>query len=128
MSRTAIIGILAALLVIVCAFFPWSVIESRHLVFTGMDGTGSNYGEPGKLNIILSVLAIVIFLVKKKWLSRMNLFVGAFLVAWTFRNTLLYSRCEVGECPEVGMALYISLAAALVAFLCVLFTPVPKGK
>lgn len=116
------------MLVIVCAFFPWSVIESRHLVFTGMDGTGSNYGEPGKLNIILSVLAIVIFLVKKKWLSRMNLFVAGFLVAWTFRNTLLYSRCEVGECPEVGMALYISLAAALVAFICVLFTPVPQGK
>ena len=128
MSRTAIIGILAALLVIVCAFFPWSVIESRHLVFTGMDGTGSNYGEPGKLNIILSVLAIVIFLVKKKWLSRMNLFVAGFLVAWTFRNTLLYSRCEVGECPEAGMALYISLAAALIAFICVLFTPVPQGK
>ena len=128
MSRTAIIGILAALLVIVCAFFPWSVIESRHLVFTGMDGTGSNYGEPGKLNIILSVLAIVIFLVKKKWLSRMNLFVAGCLVAWTFRNILLYSRCEVGECPEVGMALYISLAAALVAFICVLFTPVPQGK
>ena len=128
MSKSAIIGILAVLLVIVCAFFPWSVIESRHLVFTGMDGTGSNYGEPGKLNIILSVLAMVVFLVKNKWVSKMNLFVVGFLVAWTFRNTLLYSRCEVGECPDAGIALYISLAAALVAFVCVLFTPVPKEK
>ncbi|TWF42553.1 hypothetical protein FHW36_102313 [Chitinophaga polysaccharea] len=127
MSRTAIIGILAVLLVIACAFFPWSFIESKHLMFTGMNGTGSSYGEPGKLSIILSVLAIIIFLVKNKWVSRMNLFIVGFLVAWTFRNMLLYSRCEMGICPQPGAALYVSLAAALLAFGCVLFTRTP-GK
>jgi len=128
MSRTGIIGILAALLVIVCAFLPWSVIESRHLMFTGMDGTGSSYGEPGKLSIILSVLAIIIFLVKNKWVSRINLFIVGFLVAWTFRNMILYSRCEIGECPSPGVALYVSLGAALVAFACVLFTRSPAER
>ncbi|MEC5144471.1 hypothetical protein [Chitinophaga sp. 212800010-3] len=128
MSRTAIIGILAVLLVIVCAFFPWSAVESRHLVFTGLNGTGSNYGEPGKLSIILAVLAIVFFLVKHKWISRINLFICGFLLAWTFRNMLLYSRCELGECPQAQPALYLSLAGAIVAFGAVLFTRTPANK
>ncbi|MGO4294928.1 hypothetical protein [Chitinophaga sp. RAB17] len=127
MSRTGIIGILAVLLVIVCAFLPWSFIESRHLTFTGMDGTGSSYGEPGKLSIILSVLAIVIFVIKNKWVSRINLFIVGFLVAWTFRNMILYSRCEIGECPHPGIALYVSMGAALVALACVLFAKSPES-
>ncbi|WP_143310876.1 hypothetical protein [Chitinophaga vietnamensis] len=122
MSKTSITGIVAAVVVIICAFLPWAVIESRHFVFTGMNTTGSNYGEPGKLNIVLSVLASVLFVVKNKWVARMNLFVGGFLLAWTFRNLMLFSRCEIGECPQTGMALYLSLAAAAVVFGCVLFT------
>ncbi|MCW3465730.1 hypothetical protein [Chitinophaga nivalis] len=126
MSRTAIIGILAALLVMVCAFFPWSAIESRQLVFTGLNTTGSSYGEPGRLNIILSIMAIILFLIRNKWIGRINLFVSGFLLAWTFRNMVLFARCEMGECPQTGIALYLSLAGALVAFGCVLFTRTTK--
>jgi ABC-type Fe3+ transport system permease subunit len=125
MSRTALTGILAAVLVIVCAFFPWATIESRNLVFTGVNGAGSNYGEPGKLSIILSVLAIILFFLRNRWLAIANLFVSGFLVAWTFRNMMLYARCEMGQCPTTGWALYLSFIAALVAFTCVLFTKMP---
>ncbi|MFY0255674.1 hypothetical protein ACDQ55_17155 [Chitinophaga sp. 30R24] len=128
MSRTAIIGILAVLLVIICAFLPWSVIESRHLVFTGVNGAGSSYGEPGKLNIFVGVLAVIFFLLKRRMAIWANLFITGFLVAWTFRNMILYSRCEIGECPDAGIALYLSLGAAVVAFLCVLLTRVPKKE
>lgn len=125
MSRTAIIGILAALVVIICAFFPWSTIETRQLVFTGLNGKGSNYGEPGKMNIFLSVAAILLFLLRNRWLSIANLFVSGFLAAWTFRNLMLYSRCEIGQCPTTGIALYLSFIAALIVFGCVLFTKMP---
>ncbi|HVI46184.1 MAG TPA: hypothetical protein VM802_15015 [Chitinophaga sp.] len=122
MSKTGIIGIIASLTVIVCAFLPWATIESRHLIFTGVNTTGSNYGEPGKLSIVLAVVAIIIFFVKKRPVARVNLFVAGFLLAWTFRNMVLFSRCEMGECPQTGVALYLSLAAAAIAFGCVLFT------
>ncbi|WP_212004248.1 hypothetical protein [Chitinophaga sp. HK235] len=122
MSKTSVIGILAVVVVIICAFFPWAAIESRHLVFTGLNTTGSSYGEPGKLNIFLGVAAALIFLSKNKWVARMNLFVAGFLLAWTFRNMLLFSRCEAGICPQTGIALYVSVAAAAVVFVCVLFT------
>lgn len=122
MSRTALTGVISALAVIVCAFLPWISVESRHFVFTGLQTAGSNFGEPGKMNIILSVLAIILFLLKNKWMARANLFVAGFLLAWTFRNLLLFSRCEMGECPQVHPALYISLAGAIVAFVSVLLT------
>jgi hypothetical protein len=116
--------------VIVCAFFPWSAVDvdSRHLVFSGVNGAGSNYGEPGRLCIILGVIGIAVFLVKNKWVSRINLFIVGFLLAWTFRNLLLYSRCEMGDCPHPQPALYLSFAGALVAFVCVLFTRTPKSS
>ncbi|MBC9933459.1 hypothetical protein [Chitinophaga qingshengii] len=128
MSKTSVIGIIAAVIAIICTFFPWATIESRHLVFTGLNTTGSSFGEPGKLNIFLAVLAAVIFLVKNKWVMRMNLFVGGFLLAWSFRNMLLFSRCEAGVCPQTGIALYIALAAAVVVFVCVLLTRTPVKK
>lgn len=130
MSRTSIIGILAVLLVIVSAFLPWSAVDvdTRHLVFSGVNGAGSNYGEPGRLCIILGVLAIVIFLIKNKWVSRTNLFIVGFLLAWTFRNLLLYSRCEMGDCPQPQAGLYLSFGGALVAFACVLFTRSPASN
>ena len=127
MSRTAIIGILGAVVVIICAFLPWSAVPERNLVFTGVNGVGSNYGEPGKLNIFLSVFAMILFVLRNKWVAIVNLFISGFLAAWTTRNLLLYSRCELGQCPTVGIALYISLIAALVVFGCVLLTRLPTS-
>ncbi|RAJ79322.1 hypothetical protein CLV59_106383 [Chitinophaga dinghuensis] len=129
MSITRIIGIIASAVIIICAFLPWSEINDvhlKHLIFTGVNTVGSSYGEPGKLNIFLSVVALAMFALRKKWTLRVNLFVCGFLLAWTFRNMMIFSRCEIGICPQTHIALYISVAAALAAFLSVLFTRVDK--
>ncbi|RPD39748.1 hypothetical protein [Chitinophaga barathri] len=123
MSKSSIYGILAAVIVIICAFLPWiSVHVNGELkVFSGMQTEGSSFGEPGKLSIAVSVLAILFFLFQKAWSPRVNLFVSAFLSAWAFRNMLLFSRCEMGICPDQKIALWLSLAAALAVFGCVLW-------
>lgn len=123
MLKSSLFGILAALVVIACVFFPWISVEvnGQHLVFTGMQSEGSSFGEPGKLSIAVSVLTIIFFLVRKAWSPRVNLFVSAFLAAWAFRNMLLYSRCEMGICPDQKIALWLSLIAALAVFACVLW-------
>lgn len=128
MSRNAIIGIAAAILVIICAFLPWISIslDGQHLVLTGMQTRPSRLGEPGKLNIAVSAVAIVLFLIRTNWVPKVNLFVTAFLIAWTFRNMLLFSRCAMGICPEKEPALYLSLAGAFIAFFCVLFHKMKK--
>lgn len=122
MSVSRIIGICAIVLVIISAFLPWVSIhvDGRHLVFSGMHTEGSRFGEPGKLCIIVALMVLPVFLIRKKWAPRVGLFTSAFLAAWAFRNMLLYSRCEMGICPEQQIGLYLSLAASLVAFICVL--------
>ncbi|KAA2238553.1 hypothetical protein F0L74_20225 [Chitinophaga agrisoli] len=120
MSKNTLIGIGASVIVIVSAFLPWLTIESKQLVFTGLQTTGSSFGEPGKLNIVLALIAAVLFALQKVWAQRLNIFITAFLMAWTFRNFILFARCEMGECPEKEIGLYLSLIAAVVAFLSVL--------
>lgn len=125
MTKASIIGVVSAVTVIVSAFLPWLTVESKQLVFTGVNTVGSSFGEPGKLNIGVAVVSGILFLLQNKWAMRINLFATAFLSAWTFRNLLLFSRCEMGECPHREIALYLSLIAALATFVCVLLD---KGK
>jgi len=122
MAKNKIFGLLSVIVVIVCAFLPWITVESKHLVFTGIQTNGSYFGEPGKVNVFFAVVIGILFVLKGKMPSRINLFLAAFLAAWTFRNLLLFSRCEMGECPDRHFALFLSLVAALGAFISVLFT------
>jgi hypothetical protein len=122
MNRPSIFGLISVAVVIISAFLPWLTIESKQLVFTGINTTGSSFGEPGKLNIILAVIAGIFFLIRNKWIARINLFGTAFMAAWTFRNFILFSRCEMGECPDRQIGLYLSLIAALAAFICVILS------
>jgi len=119
MSKSTLTGIAAAVIIIVSAFLPWLTVESRHLVFTGLQSKGSNFGEPGKLNIILAIIAGLLFIARKQWAQRVNVFVSGFLMAWTFRNMILFARCEMGECPHKEIGLYLSLIGAIVAFISV---------
>ncbi len=120
MSKNSLTGIGAAVIIIISAFLPWLTIESKHLVFTGLQTAGSTFGEPGKLNIILAVIAAVLFALQRLWAQRINIVITAFLMVWTFRNFILFARCEMGECPHKEIGLYLSLIGAVVAFLSVL--------
>jgi hypothetical protein len=122
MSKSSITGLAAAVIIIISAFLPWLTVESRQLVFTGLRTAGSNFGEPGRLNIILAVIAALLIIAQKPWAQRINIFVTGFLVSWTFRNMILFARCEMGECPHKEIGLYLSLAGAIVAFISVVVT------
>lgn len=122
MSKAKIFGLLCVAIVIISVFLPWITVESRNIVFTGINTAGSRLGEPGKLTIIVSAITAVLFLIPGKVSARFNLFAGAFLVAWSLRNFLLFSRCEMGECPDRGIGLYLCLATAIATFICVLLT------
>ncbi len=121
MTKISILGIVAAVLVIISAFLPWITVESKHFLFTGLQTTGSAFGEPGKVNIFLAAIIILLFALNKPWTPRVNIFVSGFLMAWAFRNFLIFSRCEMGECPDRQIGLYLSLLGGVVCFLCVMF-------
>ncbi|UYQ95089.1 hypothetical protein MKQ68_08270 [Chitinophaga horti] len=128
MSKLSITGIIAAIIVIISAFLPWLTIESKGLTFTGLDTKGSSFGEPAILNIALAVFCIVLLLVNKRPAVLAALFCATLLTAWSFRNLLLFSRCEMGECPHREAGLFLSLVGAIAVLVCVLFQKGPAKR
>jgi hypothetical protein len=114
MKHSQTIGIIAALLVIVLCFFPWSYVVSKQLTISGFHTEGTSFGKPGLFNIILCSVMIVFFLLPRIWAKRTNIFIAVLNLAWSFRNFLLISACMLGECPEKKPALYAILILSIV--------------
>jgi len=114
------IGLLAAIVYIGCCFFPWVIIQSKHIEVTGLKAEGTNFGSPGYLGILLSVLFIIFNFTPRIWAKRINLAVVALHVGWAVRNYYVLSLCRI-ECPEKQTGLYIQLVAALLMLVAALF-------
>ncbi len=126
MKYSNYIGILAGLLMIVAAVFPWIYIPSINATVTGFGSeTVTKFGKPVMMNIYLLVINVVFFLVPKEWAKKMNPFAGAINFAWALRNVLLLSTCRNGECPQQQPWLYVYLVAA---FVLLVMTVLPQTK
>ena len=115
MRNSNYIGILAGLIMILAAAFPWIYITSLDAVLTGFGSEKiTRFGMPVLMNLFMIGLAIIFFLVPKLWAKRANPFVGAINFAWALRNLLLLSTCRNGECPQTTVWLYVYFAASLI--------------
>jgi hypothetical protein len=115
------IGLGAAILLIVACFLPWVVIESHHITISGVDSTGTKFGKPGYLNLVLVALFLVFHFTPKLWAKRANLLIVGFNTAWVIRNFFLIAVCRGGECPERKLGLYMIMLASLLMLLSALF-------
>ncbi|QEC69575.1 hypothetical protein FRZ67_20545 [Panacibacter ginsenosidivorans] len=112
MKHSQLIGIIAVFALIGICFMPWTFIASQNITVTGFSSEGTSFGKPGYLNVVLSVVCLIFFIVPKIWAKRTNVFIAAINLAWAFRNYLLLSVCLLGECPEKKTGLYLLLLAA----------------
>lgn len=118
------IGLLAALALITACFFPWVFIESKNIIVSGIESTGTNFGRPAYFHFLLAVFYIVFNFIPTVWAKRWNLLVVALNIAWAVRNYLLISTCAAGDCPEKRPALFIVLISSLVMLIAALFPKV----
>ncbi len=109
MKYSQSIGILCCVFLVYSCFIPWSFIESQHILVTGLNRSVPDFGRPGLLHVILAGLLIIFFLVPRIWAKRLNVFLGAFNLAWSIRNYLLVTSCEAGDCPEKRTGIYLVL-------------------
>jgi len=112
MKHSQTIGIFLCLLLIYCTTQPLVVIESRHWTITGWDAAGSNFGQSGKFLSFFATIALLFFILPFLWAKRFNMVFAAMLLAWSFRNYLLLSTCQMGECPQKQWALYVCIIAS----------------
>lgn len=117
MKYSQTIGVLAALALIGICFLPWSYIAVRNITLTGMNTTGTNFGKPGLLNIILAVISIIFFSVPRIWAKRTNIFICMFGFAWSIRNYILLTTCYLGDCPEKKAGIFLLVTACFIMML-----------
>jgi hypothetical protein len=120
------LGIAAVLLLVIACFMPWVLIPSKQLVISGMDASGTRYGKPGYLHLLLGFFYLIFTLIPAVWAKRFNLLVVAFNLAWTLRNFLILSLCRGGECPERQAGLYLVAMAGVLMLVAALFPKKPS--
>ena len=120
------LGIAAVLLLVIACFMPWVLIPSKQLVISGMDASGTRYGKPGYLHLLLGFFYLIFTLIPAVWAKRFNLLVVAFNLAWTLRNFLILSLCRGGECPERQAGLYLVAMAGGLMLVAALFPKKPS--
>ena len=101
------------MLVIAC-FLPWTFHPDLNKTFNGFFSEGDNYGKPGKTFIVLTVLAVIFYLVPKVWAKRWNLLITALTLAYAIKSFILFSGCYRGICPEKKMGLWLMLIASAI--------------
>ncbi len=123
MKHSQTIGILLCLALLYCTTQPLVIIESQHLVITGWKTPGTNFGQPGKFILYFAGLSIVLFALPYIWAKRFNMALAALLIAWTFRNFMVLSTCQMGDCPQKQWPLY---ACIVISFGILIMTFLPK--
>ena len=107
MKYSTIIGITAAIALIIACFMPWTFHPDLQKYFTGFYSEQNIYGKPGKLFLILSFIAIVLFLVPKVWAKRTNWLVTTITLAYAIKSYILFTSCYSGICPVKQPGIYL---------------------
>lgn len=125
MKYSQLLGIIAVITLIAICYLPWSIIEERHIVITGMSAPGTMFGKPGLMHWVLGVPMTLFFIIPKIWAKRINVLLAAINVAWSARNYILLTTCYMGECPKIKIALYLSI---IISIFILFMTFFPKIK
>lgn len=112
---------MAVILLIVSCFTPWVIIQSKNIIVSGVDSTGTNFGKPGYTHFILSFFFVIFHLIPKVWAKRWNLLIVALNIAWAVRNYFIISMCREGECPQKQFGLWLVLIASVLMLIAALF-------
>jgi hypothetical protein len=128
MKHSQLIGIVAVLAVIGICFIPWSYIPSKNIIVSGFQSTGTDFGKPGYLNMLLSSVCLLFFAIPKIWAKRTNVFIAAINLAWAIRNYLLLGSCLLGECPVLKPGIYLLLLATAVIQVMALLPKINLGQ
>ncbi|MEI8074650.1 MAG: hypothetical protein WCH78_07865 [Bacteroidota bacterium] len=119
MKYSQIIGIVAAIALVIVCTLPWVYIPSLQIYLTGINGKAStelNFGSQIKSHAFLATIMIICFYVTRIWSKRLNVFIGAVNLAWAFKNFLIFTMCRGGECPEKQIAIYLLIFFAAIMF------------
>ncbi|HEY2349105.1 MAG TPA: hypothetical protein VGH64_08825 [Puia sp.] len=125
MKSATYFGIAAALLLIISCFIPWAYYPDLQQNFTGFYSKGNNYGKPGKVFILLSIISIAFFIIPALWAKRANQFTAVLIFSYALKTYVLFAACYLGICPRIKIGLYGILVFSLIVLVCSLLSKAP---
>lgn len=102
---------------------PWTFHPDLNKEFTGFFSENNVYGKPGKVFIVLAVIAIIFFLIPKIWAKRGNFFIVAITLAYAIKSFIVFTGCYRGICPVKRAGIWIMLSSAILMLAMALFVP-----
>jgi hypothetical protein len=121
-------GLSAAILLAVACFLPWVYIHSLGEVFTGFHvkefPNGTYYGKAGNIILPVTLAVIVFMLIPKIWAKRANLFLTAFLLAFSIRTYIIFTSSLFEGEVEKKIGIYLVLFLPIILLISSVF---PKG-
>lgn len=119
MRLTKFLPFIAAALLIFSCYLPWMTIESKSLTITGVDTTGTSFGKPGYFHFVWAFLYLAFSSIPKVWAKRTAMGFATFNIAWAFRNFLLLPACQMGDCPQKKVGLYLLILSSFGMFIAI---------
>ena len=110
MKYSQLLGVIAVVALAGVCYLPWSFISGKNIIVTGMNASGTDFGKPGLMHLVLGTVLFIFFLIPKIWAKRFNVFIAAINLAWSIRNYILLTTCYMGECPHKKPGLFLLLA------------------
>lgn len=128
MKNSQLIGVGAAILLMVSGFLNWTWYPDIHKSFTGFFSESNVYGKPGKVFIFFCIIAIIFYLIPKIWAKRWNIFLCSLTLAYAVKSFILFSGCYRGICPEKQAGIWIMLSSAALMLLAALLPDLSVNK
>ncbi|MET0635029.1 MAG: hypothetical protein ABWZ25_03310 [Chitinophagaceae bacterium] len=117
-------SVLAALLLIIACFMDWVLVKSRGIVISGVDASGTSFGKPGYMHLLLTAFFLVFTFIPRLWAKRWNLAVVALNLGWALRNYFLITLCRGGECPVKLTGMYLVLICSVLMLAGAMFSDI----
>ena len=114
MKYSTIIGITAAIVLIIACFLPWTFHPDLQKYFTGFYSEQNIYGKPGKFFLILALVSMLLFLIQKIWAKRTNWFVAVIMFAYAVKSYILFTSCYSGICPVKQVGIYLVITSVII--------------
>lgn len=130
MKYSQMIGIAAAIILVIAGFLPWTFHPDLNKNFTGFFSENNIYGKPGGVFIVVSIVAIVFFAIRRVWAKRWNMFICAIILSYAIKSFIVFSGCYRGICPDKKAGLWLMLLSAIIMMIMALFPDIKlkEGK
>lgn len=111
MKHSQTIGIISALLLIICCFLPWITINlnGTTMVLNGYFGKVNDsltFGKQYLPHSFFCGICILFFLLNKVWAKRANMLFTLLNLSWAIKNFIVFGFCRP-ECPTKQLAIYM---------------------